>query len=466
MTQGLEIKLALPKGSLQRATAKFLRKAGLDFGDYESGKQLYRLRAQSFPELFAKVFHEKDIAVQVAIGNYDLGICGLDWTEELLSKYPSDAVVKIWGLGYGKRKLFVAASKFSKLRSPKDLKKKSGPLRLVSEYPNLAEAFALRSRLPNFRIFPVWGAAEVYPPEHADLVLASTNSTEALSSMNLISIEKILESEAFLLANRKSLENKNLSPPLSALYKVKLEEEMEEPPETGLEVGRPPTEKNLIYLALPDGHQQAPTSRFLEKAGFEIPEYSPSSTAKRPLPQPNSLAVKVVRPQDMPLQVAGRSFSLAITGKDWLLEHLTCFPSSPVEEVTELGFGWVRLVAVVSQELEINSVKELRALLQSGKLEYLRIASEYVSLADKYARENHLAPYKIIPTWGATEAFLPEDADLLIENTQTGKTLAKHNLKIIDTLFESSACLIGHPEELHRKKVRDIAEILCGAYSR
>jgi ATP phosphoribosyltransferase len=51
--------------------------------------------------------------------------------------------------------------------------------------------------------------------------------------------------------------------------------------------------------------------------------------------------------------------------------------------------------------------------------------------------------YRVIPTWGATEAFLPEDADLLIENTETGRTIARHNLKIIDTLFTSTACLIG-----------------------
>ena len=50
----------------------------------------------------------------------------------------------------------------------------------------------------------------------------------------------------------------------------------------------------------------------------------------------------------------------------------------------------------------------------------------------------------MIPTWGASEAFLPEDADLLIENTETGGTLARHNLKIIDTLFESTACLVGN----------------------
>ena len=67
-----------------------------------------------------------------------------------------------------------------------------------------------------------------------------------------------------------------------------------------------------------------------------------------------------------------------------------------------------------------------------------------MNIADKYARDNHLGHYRVIPTWGAAEAFLPEDADILVENTETGCTIARHNLKIIDTLFESTACLIGN----------------------
>jgi ATP phosphoribosyltransferase len=50
---------------------------------------------------------------------------------------------------------------------------------------------------------------------------------------------------------------------------------------------------------------------------------------------------------------------------------------------------------------------------------------------------------------------LPEDADVLIENTETGSTIAKHNLKIIDTLFESSACLIGNTEAIRRPDKKD-----------
>jgi len=72
-----------------------------------------------------------------------------------------------------------------------------------------------------------------------------------------------------------------------------------------------------------------------------------------------------------------------------------------------------------------------------------------------------------VPTWGATEAFLPEDADILIENTETGRTISRHNLKILDILFESEACLIGGTGELasdiKQERVRSIIETLQAA---
>jgi ATP phosphoribosyltransferase len=144
----------------------------------------------------------------------------------------------------------------------------------------------------------------------------------------------------------------------------------------------------------------------------------------------------------MPLQVANDNFDLAITGRDWLTDHLNLFPSSPVREILDLKLGWVKIVAVVDKNVAADNIYDFQRF-SSKHYTYIRVASEYVNIADKYARDNHLGMYRIIPTWGATEAFLPEDADLLIENTETGSTIARHNLKIIDTLFESTAHLIG-----------------------
>jgi len=120
-------------------------------------------------------------------------------------------------------------------------------------------------------------------------------------------------------------------------------------------------------------------------------------------------------------------------------------------------------VTVISKDLPVADVYSLRQLSTERPVP-LRVASEYINIADKYARDNHLGMYRVIPTWGASEAFLPEDADLLIENTETGRTLARHNLKIIDTLFESTACLIGGKDSIlspsKRERIKSITETL------
>lgn len=178
------------------------------------------------------------------------------------------------------------------------------------------------------------------------------------------------------------------------------------------------------------------------------------------------VAVKVMRPQDMPLQVANGNFDLAVTGRDWLTEQRYQFPSMPVEELLDLKSGKVKIVAVVSQELPVTDVNGLRQMIMKNSTT-LRVASEYVNIADKYARDNHLGHYRVVPTWGASEGFLPDDADLLIENTETGRTIARHNLRIIDTLFESTACLIGNSDSIaspsKSDRVKSIIERLQAA---
>jgi len=218
---------------------------------------------------------------------------------------------------------------------------------------------------------------------------------------------------------------------------------------------------DTVRLALPDGHQQQPTLDLLNRGGIQVDDYPSDTGNRRPKIGLDGVSVKVIRPQDMPLQVANGNFDLAVTGQDWLAEHLYQFPSSPVRELLTLGFGRVKLVAVVSQELSVADTGGLRQLIAKSS-EPFRVASEYVNIADRYARDNHLGHYRVIPTWGATEAFLPEDADLLVENTQTGRTIARHNLKIIDTLFESTACLIGsNSHKLSSAKKEKISSIIA-----
>ena len=464
----MRIKIALPKGPLQESTADLLKEAGIDLGDYREGARSYRLRCEAFPDLFFKVFHEKDIAIQVAIGNYDLGICRLDWVEELLSKYHSDAAVKVRDLGYGKRTIYAVTARTSAMCSLEAIKNRLDNVRFVSEYPNLAEAFALKQRLKKFQIFPVWGSAAVYPPEDADLAIMAETSKDKLNEQGLVAVATILQSGACLVANKDSLKRKDLSRILTV---VSANRGASPDVKDGATVDACPKARavkkdgSTVTLALPDGHQQKHVVAFLDKVGLKIEGYNIGKATPIPKSPFNGVAVKVIRPQDMPQQVANGNFDLAITGRDWLRDHLSRFPSSPVEELLELGFGKVKIVAVVSNDMPVSSTEDLAKIKWDKPL---RVAAEYVNIADKYAQDNRLAPYKIVPTWGATEAFLPEDADVLIENTETGSTIARNNLKIIETLFESTACLIGNTGAVKRPEKKEgiakLVEIIAGGF--
>ena len=130
----------MPKGRLLNETATLFQRAGWGVSDYHEGTRFYRPKSRRFPNLTAKLFHEKDIPIQVAIGNYDLGICGLDWVEELLTKYPGSALVKVKNLGYGKSVLYAVASRSKAAPTIEEMQARTDTIRIASEYPNLAES--------------------------------------------------------------------------------------------------------------------------------------------------------------------------------------------------------------------------------------------------------------------------------------------------------------------------------------
>jgi ATP phosphoribosyltransferase len=443
------VKIALPKGKLLEQTACFLDEIGLGFKNYSKETRLYHLEPKTRMNLSSKIFQERDIPNQVAIGNYDIGICGLDWVEELVSRYPESPVIKMANLEYAKSYLYLATSKYSRANELKRLVKNPVTLRIVSEYPNLSEVCALNLRLKKFKIFPVYGAAEAYPPENADLVIIKTEDVQQIKDRDLIPLKMLLQSNATLILNKKSWQTKNMVDVMNLLSKgLKMKKKPWIQKERNGSIfedgGYYHEEKDTIRVALPDGHQLSPTADFLNKCGLKLEGYTSSGTKHRPVSNLEWLKTKVIRPQDMPMQVANDNFDLAITGKDWLYDHIYRFPSSPIKKLLDFDFGAVNIVAAVNRDLRINNISGIKSLMDKGSYFPLKVASEYTNIAEYYLHNNHIKRYRMIPTSGASETLLPDDADLLIDNTETGKTIAAHNLQIIDTLFRSSACLIAN----------------------
>jgi ATP phosphoribosyltransferase len=456
------IKLALPAGDLRGAVARALDSAGLRVEGYGEGSRSYVLSVAGRASVVARVFREKDIPIQIALGNYDLGVCGLAWVEELRARFPQHPVVPLRDLGVGRSALYVAAADGDpRLGS---LGGRRG-LRIASEYPNVAEAFALAARLPAYRVQAVWGAAEAYPPEDADLAVIAAADEGALSAQGLSPLFCLLESSAWLIANAESLAGKDLSALLGPLTggagRGRETPQLRLPPPLpgAPRPAEPPSRGDTLRMALPDGHQQRHAAAALREAGLLPPEgYGDSESMRRPKSPIAGLQMKVIRPHDMPQLVATGEMDLAVGGRDCLMEHLSRFPSSPVGEVVDLRRGQFSLAAAVSEEVPGADLGNALEHWRGQGRQVIRLASEFPGIADAYARGRRLGRYRVIPIAGASEGFVPEDAELLIEGTETGRTLTENRLKPIDLLFRSTTCLIaGRGRELsgRRRQVFD-----------
>ncbi|MCL1885855.1 MAG: ATP phosphoribosyltransferase [Dehalococcoidia bacterium] len=470
----MTIRIALPKGRLMPPTADILEKARWGLDDYNDKSRLYRLKSSTRGDISAKIFQERDIPIQVAIGNYDIGICGSDWVAEYTVKYPSCNLVTVRDMGFGEGAVYAAA--MPRVMENDEITTRNPAVRIAGEYPNLAHSLALKMRLRRFSIYPLWGSADAYPPENADIVLLSRKNEAEITSLGFVSLGKIVGFRACLIVNRDSLRHKDMSDVLASIDAIIPKVFPHESAGFGqfVNIGatrqcmqpRCELDADTVRLALPDGHQQSHVRKIMDAAGIQIDDYPSAYGNRRPKISLDGFFIKVIRPQDMPMQVAGGDYDLAITGRDWLIDHLHQFPGSPLMQMLDLKYGWVRIVAVVTNETPVSTTAELQQMY-SAQGKSCRIAAEYVNIADHYARTNHFDSYRVVPTWGATEAFLPEDADVLIENTETGSTLVKNNLKIIDTLFESTACIIGctHPDQspIKAQRMAHFVQLLRGA---
>jgi ATP phosphoribosyltransferase len=452
------IKLALPTGDLRSATAERLSNADLRVEGYGEGSRQYRLSMPGRDDVRVRVFRERDIPVQVALGNYDIGISSLSWITEMNVRFPQQPLVPLADLDIGRTSLFAASSGGAVAKLPT-------PVRIASEYPNIAEAFARSARLPRYRVQAVAGAAEAYPPEDADLVVIAAQDEATVRSHGLEPVMRMLDSSAWLVANADALASKDLSPVLSRLGEAGAAASgmLHLPsPVAANGAAERPSRGDVLRLAVPDGHQQRHVHEALAKAGISFDGYEEKAFVRRPASGIDGLEVKVIRPQDMPQLVALGEFDIAITGLDLLNEHLYAFPSSPAHAALDLQCSQYNLSAVVDGELPADNLADAMDYWCSQNKRALVVCSEFAATADHYARSRHFWRYQVIPIAGASEGFVPEDADILIEGTETGRTIAENNLKILDTIYRSTTCLIARKEAALSGRRREVYEQLFG----
>jgi len=195
-------------------------------------------------------------------------------------------------------------------------------------------------------------------------------------------------------------------------------------------------------MLIPKGRIYDGVVRLLGDAGFSL---ALADRTYRPVLGVDWLHAKIMKPQNVGELLELGSHDAGFTGNDWIKES-----GADVQEIIDLGFDRVRVVAAVPQTFD-------EAVLRSKKLV---VATEYVNLAQRWLDESGYR-YRILRTYGATEVFPPDDADMIIDNTSSGQTLRDNGLKIIGTILESSTRFVASHAALANTEKRNHIEELA-----
>jgi ATP phosphoribosyltransferase len=198
------------------------------------------------------------------------------------------------------------------------------------------------------------------------------------------------------------------------------------------------TEK--IRLAVPKGRQQAEIVSLLADAGLSI---SVNPKGYRPACSDNRFEVKLLKAANIPKLVEYGAHDLGITGHDWIEET-----GAEVVELLDTGLLPVRLVAAAPKGSDPFAVNNGQSII---------VASEYENITRKYM-ESRACEYRYLRTYGATEVFPPEDADLIVDNTATGAALRSNGLVVIDEILRSSTRLIACKETVANAARREVID--------
>lgn len=197
-----------------------------------------------------------------------------------------------------------------------------------------------------------------------------------------------------------------------------------------------------ITFALPKGRPLAPTLDFLDRAGLPTARLRAEESRALVIDEPEAgLRFILARPGDVPTYVDYGAADLGIVGKDVLMEA-----ASPVYELLDLQYLHCRFVLAAPAEADA-------AALLDGST-HRRVATKFPRVAEAYFRRRGLQ-VELIYLGGSLEVAPRVGlADMIVDISETGRTLQENNLKVLDVIAPSTARLIANRAAYRLKGAR------------
>jgi ATP phosphoribosyltransferase len=213
----------------------------------------------------------------------------------------------------------------------------------------------------------------------------------------------------------------------------------------------------MLSLVLPKGSLEKATLDLFDAADLTVRRAS-DRDYHASIDDPRIERVRFLRPQEIPSYLERGLFDIGITGRDWITETQADVVSLGELQYSKATSNPVRVVLAVPDAAPWRSVADLP--------DGIRISTEFPSLTERYLAE-HGVKAMIVPSYGATEAKVPDIVDAIVDLTETGSSLRKNGLRILETILTSYtefvACAASYADPAKRAAMEDITLLLSGA---
>jgi ATP phosphoribosyltransferase len=213
----------------------------------------------------------------------------------------------------------------------------------------------------------------------------------------------------------------------------------------------------LLSLVLPKGSLERATLDLFDAADLTV-RRSSDRDYHASVDDPRIERVRFLRPQEIPSYIERGLFDFGITGRDWIAETGADVTSLGELQYSKATSDPVRVVLAVPVGSPWTSTADLP--------EGVRISTELPALTRRYLDAAGVKAV-VIPSYGATEAKVPDIVDAIVDLTETGSSLRKNGLRILDTLLTSYTELVANPvafaDPAKRAAMEDVALLLRGA---
>ena len=205
-----------------------------------------------------------------------------------------------------------------------------------------------------------------------------------------------------------------------------------------------------LLVAVPSkGRLQENASAFFARAGLPLAQARGARDYRGSIAGLPDAEVLFLSAGEIVTQLASGAAHLGITGED-LLREAVPDADRKLELVAGLGFGQANVVVAVPRTwIDVRTMSDLDEVAADMRARHgrrLRVATKYLNLTRRFFREKGVVDYRIVESLGATEAAPASGtADLIVDITTTGATLAANALKVLDDglILRSQANLVA-----------------------